>query len=318
MRLEILEKYVLPGGSLLLAGATLWVSIPCTTSAFAQVAQVSTLASSWLSEMYAQSVVWNTKPLLSKSWLRQWTRVAWIKRLFGRTLEPSTAARGVALWIHSLRATRVSRSAKLADVVDEMILGTFGRMSIESLAKLNPASCCLKMSPITSVSDSVKCEASWKRWVIGLRQDCLRRQKLAQAKGGNGFSFLRWPTPCARDYRTPNSAYSQQHRKLGWCKGQQLNNFVAHYFRPGQPPRSGLDGSKTTIHLPLLNPRFICWLMGWPEIVPIGSGFSAMEWFRYRQRMRSVLCGLVCEVRDGTVQQLEASDTFRGLAETET
>ena len=125
-----------------------------------------------LSEAFAQSVVWNTKPLPSKSWLRQWKRVAWMKRLFGRVCNPSTADRGVESWIRSLRDTRASRSAKLADAVDVMILGTFGRTSVESLAKLNPASCFSKTCPTTSASDSEKSSKPFKEWITGLRQDC--------------------------------------------------------------------------------------------------------------------------------------------------
>jgi len=268
-----------------------WVNVPSLTSAFALAARVSTCDCNSLSEAFARSVVWNTKPLPSKSWLRQWKRVPWMKRLYGRTCDPSTAARGVESWIRSLRDTRASHSAKPAVAVDQMILGTYGHTSIGSLAKLNPASSSSKTCPTTSASDFKKSSKSFTKWITGLRQDCLQRQRLAQARGGNGFSYSRWPTPTAHDYRTPNSAYSQCHRKRDWCKGQQLNNFVAHYFRPDPKAPSGTD-TKTT-HLPRLNPRFVCWLMGWPEIVPIGSGFSATAWCLFRQRMRSALCGLV-------------------------
>lgn len=269
----------------------MWINIPSTTSAFAAAAQDSTWDSGSRSEAFARFVVWNTRPLPSKSWLRQWKRVAWMKRLFSRTCDPSTAERGMASWIRSLQATRVSRSVKLADAVDSMIFGTFGRTSVESLAKLNPASCFSKTCLPTSTSDSSKSFTTFEKWITGLRRDCLRRQRLAQARGGNGFSHSRWPTPTAHDYRTPNSAYSQCHRKQDWCKGQQLNNFVAHYFRPDPKALTGTE--KQTTHLPRLNPRFVCWLMGWPEIVPIGSGFSETAWCLFRQRMRSALCGLV-------------------------
>ncbi len=271
----------------------MWINVPSTTSAFAPAAQDSTWDCNSLSEAFARSLMWNMKPLPSKSWLRQWKRVAWMKRLFSRTCGPSTAARGVESWIRSLRATRASRSAKPAAAVDGMILATYGRTSVASLARLNPASCFSKTCPTISASDSQKSSKPFEEWITRLRQDCLRRQKLAQARGGSGFSFSRWPTPTAHDYRTPNSIYSQNHRKRDWCKGQQLNNFVAHYFRPDPKAPSGAE--RRTTHLPRLNPRFVCWLMGWPEIVPIGSGFSATAWCLFRQRMRSALCGLLSE-----------------------
>ena len=282
----------------------MWINVPSTTSAFVPEAQDSTWDCNSLSEAFAQSVVWNTKPQSSKSWLRRWKRVAWMKRLFGRTCDPSMAKRGVESWIRSLLDTRASRSAKPADAADQMILGTFGLTSIASLAKLNPASSFSKTCPATSASDSKRSSKPFKEWITGLRQDCGQRQRLAQAKGGNGFSFSRWPTPTARDYRTPNSAYSQQHRKRDGCKSQQLNNFVAHYFRPA--PKVPIGTEKQTTYLPRLNPAFVCWLMGWPEIVPIGSDFSETAWCLFRRRMRSALCALLLSANE--TQKLSEAD----------
>lgn len=39
-----------------------------------------------------------------------------------------------------------------------------------------------------------------------------------------------WPTPASRDYRSPNSADSQERRNEGSSRGQQLPNFVAHLW----------------------------------------------------------------------------------------
>lgn len=274
----------------------MWINVPSTISRSVPVARASTLDLNWLSGMFAQSVVWNTKPLPSKSWRRQWSRVAWMKRLYGRICSPLTAACGVALWIRSLRATRVSHSASLAVVVDDAILGTFGRTSAASLAKLNRASCFSKTCPTTSASDSGKSSASWRKWVLGLRRDYTARKKLARARSGKDSSSWRWPTPCACDHRTPNSQASQVRGNKNCSQGHQLNNFVVHSFHLApEMPDAGGESLRTTSHLPRLNPRFVCWLMGWPEIVPIGSGFSATEWSRFRQRMRSALCGLLCD-----------------------
>ncbi|MEN6406998.1 MAG: hypothetical protein ABFC77_11065 [Thermoguttaceae bacterium] len=46
-----------------------------------------------------------------------------------------------------------------------------------------------------------------------------------------------------------------------------------------------------------LNPVFVAWLMGWPLIVPVGLGSLETEWCRYKQRMRSYLCGLLSELQ---------------------
>ena len=119
----------------------------------------------------------------------------------------------------------------------------------------------------------------------------------------------RWmfPTPAARDYRTPNSQSYQE--RSGLKKGEQLANFVAHTWptatagdaassgmrsqnpncHPGtsltdatcrnSPPAPAIpDGppssrSAQTSRPPLrLNPRFVAWLMGFPpEWLEIGT-----------------------------------------------
>ena len=119
-----------------------------------------------------------------------------------------------------------------------------------------------------------------------------------------------WPTPATRDHRTPNSQESQQRRNADSKRGQQLCNFASHDFSLPVPTNStdGAKCSKSTMHLPRLNPLFVCWLMGWPRIAHGGFGFTATEWSRYRQRMRSALCGL-CEASDGTTERLETHDT---------
>lgn len=40
-----------------------------------------------------------------------------------------------------------------------------------------------------------------------------------------------WPAPAARDFRSPNSAESQERRNEGSSRGQQLMNFVEHQWR---------------------------------------------------------------------------------------
>lgn len=274
----------------------MWV-FPSTICRSAREEAVSTWDCHLLSEACAQSLVWNTKPLPSKSWLRQWKRIAWMQRLYGRICEPSTAARGVESWIQSLRDTRANRLVEPVAAVDARIRDTCGHMSCASLAKCNPASYSPKMLQAISVSDSSKSCKIWRGWVTELRRDCSRRQKWAQATSGKDSSFSRWPTPTARDFKTPNSEESQAKRNKGCARGQQLMNFVAHSFH--LDPETSQRGDKSlrkTAHLPRLNPKFVCWLMGYPETVAIGSGFSEIQWSRSRQRMRSALCGLLSDI----------------------
>jgi len=61
-----------------------------------------------------------------------------------------------------------------------------------------------------------------------------------------------WPTPAARDYRSPNARPYQE--RGGGSKGEQLPNFVAHseFGHVEESPKRRL------------NPLFVEWLMGWP------------------------------------------------------
>lgn len=61
-----------------------------------------------------------------------------------------------------------------------------------------------------------------------------------------------WPTPAARDYRSPNAR--PYHERGGGSKGEQLPNFVAH-SEFGHAEESAKRR---------LNPLFVEWLMGWP------------------------------------------------------
>jgi len=168
----------------------MWINSP--PYPFVPAAQDLTSASSLCSQ-FAQSVGWSGKPSPSSTWLRRWKRVAWIKRLFGRTCEPSMAGRGVESWIASLRGIHARPSVSPASVVDKTILDTFGPTSIESLAKWNRQSCFSKMCPATCHLDSSRSPATLKTWVTKLRRDSLARKKLVLARNGNGSSL--WLSP---------------------------------------------------------------------------------------------------------------------------
>ena len=78
-----------------------------------------------------------------------------------------------------------------------------------------------------------------------------------------------WPTPAARDYRTPNSAESQDERNAGSERGQQLQNFVEHCLP--SPLAQAIPAGSTSLPARRasrrrLNPVFVEWLMGWPPM----------------------------------------------------
>jgi len=136
------------------------------------------------------------------------------------------------------------------------------------------------------------------RAITGGAESAARKKELGRTESGGGdlqAAAQLWPTPATRDYRTPNSRNSQQRRSAVSKRGPQLSNFASHDFSLPDPTNSTNGGkcSKSTQHLPRLNPLFVCWLMGWPRIAPGGFGFTATEWSRFKRRMRSAFCGLL-------------------------
>ena len=279
----------------------MWINL--TTSPSVPAAADSTSDLNWLSEQFARFVGWSGKPLPSNTWRRRWNTLAWVKHLFGLTCALSMVAPGVESWIASLRATRANRSASRVTDVDKMILATCGHTSIESLAKLNQHSYFLKTYPDTSPSASSKSFPTLTAWITRLRQDSSQRQKLAQAKNGSDFSL--WPAPAA-------TMTAGEDKDATWIPGQKptrwgkvvqtaLTTCAKIWMRDylsslhGQTTMGpGPISSKTTKSSPLrLNPLFVRWLMGWPD-----SDFSATEWSRYRQRMRSSLFGLLSNIKE--------------------
>ena len=147
-------------------------------------------------------------------WRRAWKKKPWLRLLSGATCEPSTVARGVELWIASLAATRANRSASPVSGVERMILGTFGRASLESLRRLNPHCVSSKTSAGTYLSGSTLFGTSFRDWATELRLDFSRRQKLARRTGGSGCSS--WPTATSGDAKASGAAgYDTTNRNAG-------------------------------------------------------------------------------------------------------
>ncbi len=413
---------------------SVWVNVPSTACLSAQEVGGSNSVSDWFWKTLERSVGWNGKPTQLPTWRKRWKRTAWLQHLFGRISELSTADRGVARWIASLRATHAKDSQLLVNDVDRQIRDTFGPTSVESLAKLNPVSYFSKTYRIISTSVGKKSLPRWKAWVMTLRRASLLRRKLGHliaesgssswaspnargwkgrpswkdqkslpkdvenwltphemagldhtGKRGAGGEFARqatrwttpkscprgdrpaerirrtpslesqakqqnWPTPSAslpqdqedpetylkrreqlrQDYQNgngcgiplttasrlwpspncprPHDSEDSAGRFLERENQPGLTGVACHFSLPDQTTcRFGKKCSPSTRRL---SPLFVAYLMGWPRSVSIYSDFMEMEWFRWRQRMRSALCGLVC----GLVRLVERDEAERKAA----
>lgn len=171
----------------------MWIVIPSTCCPSAPEPGDSISASEWRCRLLERSAMSRSKPMPAKSWLRAWKRGGWIRRLFGRICEPSTARHGVASWISSLADTPVSLSAPPANDSGQMTLAISGLTSPVSSASSAPPLASSKTCQGTCRSGCATCDANWKEWVIALRRRSSERRKSARRIDENASSS--WPTP---------------------------------------------------------------------------------------------------------------------------
>jgi hypothetical protein len=293
----------------------MWMYIPESKSCrSARGLADSILASDWLSHLLEPSATWRGKLRSRQFWRRALAMTAWTQPLFGRTFGPSTANRGAAEWVASWPDIRASRSVALGIDGAGKTLGTCGRTSRGSSARLGRSGSSLKTSPVICGLDFARSHASYDAWVTRLRVDCLRRRKSARHIGGSGYSC--WPTPdhnaaalgCltdsgyqkklsveANNWRTPlaTDAFAPNRKRIAGIGRYQLREEVqVGCFLRGR--KIAGRGAKSLEPMRRLNPRFVEWLMGfplgWTESAPLG-----MRLFRGWQRSHGEPCasGLV-------------------------
>lgn len=255
----------------------MWIVVASTCSRSApESAGLTSELSLQQAERLASSVTLSGKLSPPRSWLLAWKKRPWLRHLSGATCEPSTAGRGVELWIASLAATRANRSASPVSDVGRTIRGTFGRRSLESLRRLNPHSVSSRTSEGTYHSGSTLFGTSFKEWATELRLDFSRRQKLARRIGGSGSSYwgsLMMPTPNAVDGK--GSARACLRTSKGRGPGNNLRDWFRQKYGMLYPPVAVVE---YVMGLPI----------GFTDFTPM-----EMELSLWRRRMRSCLCGLV-------------------------
>lgn len=136
---------------------------------------------------------------------------------------------------------------------------------------------------------------STPRTITGGGESAQRKKELGRTESGRGDlqsqiqqQARTFPTPAARDYRSPNKRSYQE--RSGTTKGEQLSNYVAHSLQ-GQETPTGLPSSTDSLLFPQrLNPAFVSWLMGlpwwWTHPEPINFARSEMALYLCRQQSR--------------------------------
>lgn len=153
----------------------------------------------------------------------------WLMRLCGLICKPSTASRGADAWILSVRATRASRSASPVSVVARTMTDTFGRKSLESLARSNRVCAFSRMCPAISLWGLMRSPMTLSDWVTDLRLVCLRRQRLAQATSESGCSS--WPTAKANDAEKRGNVSATKYPELVSAAQQWITPTVNNQTR---------------------------------------------------------------------------------------
>jgi hypothetical protein len=149
----------------------------------------------------ARSVVLVEREAFAVSnWSARYSKVSWLKPLFGAMLPPSTAALGVASWMASLAASRASLTAspesepgkrrRTRSLVDA---GASSSSPAPGSSSSRTSAACSRRSP-ASIRARYGSGVTYSDWVSTLREDCSRRQRSAQAMKASASLSSQWPT----------------------------------------------------------------------------------------------------------------------------
>jgi len=240
----------------------MWILVP-RASRSVQESEDWTSPPKWSLEL-AESVTWRGKLRASSSWLREWRKGGWIRRLFSRMPEPSMADRGVAAWISSLPVTRASRSAS-QDIASEIeTRDTSGRTSGGSSPRFVQFSLFSRTSKGMSREDSSESFETLTNWGSMQNGAFTRRPRPELHISVDDSSC--WPTPTAsltNDGESPESFLARQKRWAHKYHNSTPLTIAAKMYGPLD--RGGTGQGSPSDSGRRLNPLFVEWLMGFPE-----------------------------------------------------
>ena len=142
------------------------------------------------------------------SW-KGWVNRGWVKPLFGMTLKPLAAQRGVDGWISSLPVSRASRSPRQVRAVDLTMTVGFGLPLQGSSLRWNPATSSWRTCQALFEQDYQKCSMTLPASGSMRNGDCSQRPTLVPLTSANGSGA--WPTPVSHDAKSTGP--SQAHRQ---------------------------------------------------------------------------------------------------------
>lgn len=175
----------------------MWLHVPSTCYPSAPASECTTLDSGQLS-MLERSATSSGKPSPPRSWSGLWKRAAWMRRLSGLTLPPSTLDAGAALWMASLRDSLASLGAPPESAKEPPTTAGSGPSSLESFARLNrhcaSSKTCLDLFQAADSSTSFLTLPSSGSMLSGV---ILKQPPLALRTSATGSGS--WPSARAED-----------------------------------------------------------------------------------------------------------------------
>jgi hypothetical protein len=152
-------------------------------------------------------------------------------------------------------------------------------------------------NPSLPASAETWCNPSLAEWPTPQARDCksahANQETLAKNARPLNEIAVQWSTPRATDGEKggPNMTFSAGGIPLP-AQAVSLQHSFPQDLASSSDGETSLLGTNPSLRL---NPRFVCWLMGWPTIGRDGSVCTATEWSRYRQQLLSALSGLLSD-----------------------
>lgn len=194
-------------------------------------------------------LMWKSKPLLSSTLSRLWSRVYWIPRLFGQIVKPSLTDHFATKYTASLPVIRASHSALPASEKAQTTLDTCGRIFTESSNQLDLFGGSSKTWPSILIQDTKKYQETYAKLVTLLKKTSLQRQKLARHTNENDFLYLQWTTPVSTDINR-NTKYQQGGTALSLqVKGNWTTPISRDYCHPKERNCKGSEYLRTQIRM---------------------------------------------------------------------
>jgi hypothetical protein len=215
----------------------MWIYVPETYCQSVLESEDSISASTWRAKTLEQFVMWREKPSLSRHWLKRWKQGGWIKRLFGRISEPSTARLGVESWIRSLAESRASLIPSPDFSAETTTSETSGRTPPELSPMPSPVESSWKMFQASLHITLNESGQTYEQWVTQQRRDYFRRLRSAQAINASDSSY--WATATANRGTYSSEGYGsnliEESKMWSTATADNTSSRSKRYAQGGEP-----------------------------------------------------------------------------------